>query len=443
MFRFKRPEQQFVKHIRLSFSFKPLVFGAPRLPWVIWFGYIWLEWLVRSFENKQINIGIGYENKHPSKLLVFGSSNEWFISQKEETYLCPVFEIALRIMTAKYLWKNIAQLKEFPNNLPLVCSLSSYQGTRWFRGCTGIEWNGWIWSNSSFWCNLIQWRVCITSTTNSSNKYTFLSRCLWQNTTSRMWASGQAWSACFASLSYRHSVNRFQRHLWMHPFACRWCFGSFLFFLLTLHLLRQHAALKGHALICKELLTHGAQVDAIALDGWTPLLKAANGGHAKVVKLLMQHGANPNTRTAPGSTPQANLTAYEIAQQQGCFHPHIEPSRWSLFFFIQGFEDVIQAIETASSDAEVEATSAHSESRIIKATSSESKKREAGTSKHLENPEYGNIDSSKNSLGSSRRSSNLSNENIKPQQSGAVHLLEQSCNNLNCVNLQICMVCFH
>ena len=86
--------------------------------------------------------------------------------------------------------------------------------------------------------------------------------------------------------------------------------------------MRQHAALKGHALICKELLTHGAQVDAIALDGWTPLLKAANGGHAKVVKLLIQHGANPNTRTAPGSTPQANLTAYEIAQQQGCFSIH-------------------------------------------------------------------------------------------------------------------------
>jgi uncharacterized protein len=60
------------------------------------------------------------------------------------------------------------------------------------------------------------------------------------------------------------------------------------------------AAIQGHALIAKQLVFNGAQID---FKGWNPLLYAATGGKDEVVALLVNAGANVNTRSDNGSTP--------------------------------------------------------------------------------------------------------------------------------------------
>lgn len=49
-----------------------------------------------------------------------------------------------------------------------------------------------------------------------------------------------------------------------------------------------------------ELLGAGADPNAVALRGWTPLLAAAVGGHADVVRQLLGAGADVTASTCRG-----------------------------------------------------------------------------------------------------------------------------------------------
>lgn len=52
------------------------------------------------------------------------------------------------------------------------------------------------------------------------------------------------------------------------------------------------AATKGLTQFVKELLSHGADVNAQDLDNWTALLCATKSGHLEVVELLVENGAD-------------------------------------------------------------------------------------------------------------------------------------------------------
>ena len=54
------------------------------------------------------------------------------------------------------------------------------------------------------------------------------------------------------------------------------------------------AAEAGHLDIVKTLIEHGADVNAVAREGWTALLIAADYGHFGIVKTLIEHGADVN-----------------------------------------------------------------------------------------------------------------------------------------------------
>lgn len=55
--------------------------------------------------------------------------------------------------------------------------------------------------------------------------------------------------------------------------------------------------------IIRALKEHGAQIDALDNDGWTPLYDAVHRNSLKAVSLLMQHGAAVNTCNAKNDTP--------------------------------------------------------------------------------------------------------------------------------------------
>lgn len=52
------------------------------------------------------------------------------------------------------------------------------------------------------------------------------------------------------------------------------------------------AAGKGQTAFVKELLSHGADVNAQDLDNWTALLCATKSGHLEIVELLVENGAD-------------------------------------------------------------------------------------------------------------------------------------------------------
>ena len=56
------------------------------------------------------------------------------------------------------------------------------------------------------------------------------------------------------------------------------------------------AAGKGLAAFVKELLSHGADVNAQDLDNWTALLCATKSGHLEIVELLVENGADVEHR---------------------------------------------------------------------------------------------------------------------------------------------------
>jgi ankyrin repeat protein len=61
------------------------------------------------------------------------------------------------------------------------------------------------------------------------------------------------------------------------------------------------AAINAHVDVCRWLLEHGAEVDAIGGDlQATPLQWAARNGHLYVIHLLLKHGADPTLCDAQG-----------------------------------------------------------------------------------------------------------------------------------------------
>ena len=58
------------------------------------------------------------------------------------------------------------------------------------------------------------------------------------------------------------------------------------------------------------LLDNGANVDAVALDDWTPLTRAADKGHMKMIELLLSRGASINK-------PSGDLTPLFFAARSG------------------------------------------------------------------------------------------------------------------------------
>ncbi len=60
------------------------------------------------------------------------------------------------------------------------------------------------------------------------------------------------------------------------------------------------AARSGDYIQVKILLEEGADANLWDVDGWTPLMYAANSGNLRICKLLVQHGANINAVSKPG-----------------------------------------------------------------------------------------------------------------------------------------------
>jgi quinoprotein dehydrogenase-associated probable ABC transporter substrate-binding protein len=58
------------------------------------------------------------------------------------------------------------------------------------------------------------------------------------------------------------------------------------------------------------LVAHGADVNMRDRDGWTPIMTAAYGDDAAAVKLLAAHGADPNTPSTQNLTPLGIATQY-------------------------------------------------------------------------------------------------------------------------------------
>jgi uncharacterized protein len=75
------------------------------------------------------------------------------------------------------------------------------------------------------------------------------------------------------------------------------------------------AAERGDADIAAILVRAGANVDATTrLGGYTPLLLAAKNGHAPVVKELLEAGADANAPTSTGTTPLMLAAASGVAE---------------------------------------------------------------------------------------------------------------------------------
>jgi ankyrin repeat protein len=76
-----------------------------------------------------------------------------------------------------------------------------------------------------------------------------------------------------------------------------------------------HAALAGagDAAIVRAMVAHGADVNAAAASGYTPLHVAASRGDAELVRFLVQAGALPGARMDDGKTPA------DLARDRG--HP--------------------------------------------------------------------------------------------------------------------------
>ncbi len=71
------------------------------------------------------------------------------------------------------------------------------------------------------------------------------------------------------------------------------------------------AAVLGHLVILRYLVSHGSDVNAAATNGteYTALTGAVASGHATIVQWLLEHGANPNYRYGAGYSPLLTAAA--------------------------------------------------------------------------------------------------------------------------------------
>ena len=63
------------------------------------------------------------------------------------------------------------------------------------------------------------------------------------------------------------------------------------------------AAANGDLQKVKALLNQGANIEAVALDGWTPLTVASREGHKAVASFLISKGADVNHEESGGNPP--------------------------------------------------------------------------------------------------------------------------------------------
>lgn len=64
-----------------------------------------------------------------------------------------------------------------------------------------------------------------------------------------------------------------------------------------------HAAYAGHVEIVELLLEAGAVVDALALNGATPLMRAIQSSRLSCVDVLLKAGADVNVVNKTGASP--------------------------------------------------------------------------------------------------------------------------------------------
>ena len=62
------------------------------------------------------------------------------------------------------------------------------------------------------------------------------------------------------------------------------------------------AAGTGNTELVRSLIEQGANIEAHAVDDWTPLTAASRGGHVEVVKILLKSHANINAVEGGGNT---------------------------------------------------------------------------------------------------------------------------------------------
>lgn len=74
-------------------------------------------------------------------------------------------------------------------------------------------------------------------------------------------------------------------------------------------------AMQGSVASARDLILHGADVNATQSGGVTPLHLAAAQGKLEMVELLLHHGASPTVRTDHGRSPA------ELARERG--HTHL------------------------------------------------------------------------------------------------------------------------
>ena len=67
--------------------------------------------------------------------------------------------------------------------------------------------------------------------------------------------------------------------------------------------LLHYGAALGHQTVLKEVLNACDEIDAVDVDGATPLYYAANYGHEECVKILLNHGAQVNHSDQHGRSP--------------------------------------------------------------------------------------------------------------------------------------------
>lgn len=59
---------------------------------------------------------------------------------------------------------------------------------------------------------------------------------------------------------------------------------------------------RGTVQFVRELISRGADVQAVDSDNWSPLLFAAKGGYIEIIEILVDHGADIEHRDMVGLT---------------------------------------------------------------------------------------------------------------------------------------------